>query len=40
VEPLVKVAGFVVGEPPNSVVLPPATEAIVATAALYVTVTE
>jgi hypothetical protein len=40
VDPLVKVAEFVVGEPPNSVVLPPATDAIVATAGPYVIVTE
>jgi hypothetical protein len=40
VEPLVKVPEFAVGELANSGVLPPATEAIVATPVLYVIVTE
>jgi hypothetical protein len=40
VEPLVKVFALVVGVLANSVVLPPATDAIVATPVLYVMVTE
>jgi hypothetical protein len=40
VEPLVNVPAFVVGVLANSAVLPPATEAIVATPVLYVMVTE
>jgi len=40
VVPVVNEAGFVVGEPANSAVVPPATDAIVTTAGLYVTVIE
>jgi hypothetical protein len=40
VDPLVNVAGFAVGADANSGVFPPPTDAIVATAVLYVRVTE